>query len=156
MAKRPYGSDPDADKEGEHLSQSNILTVRPDGPLQFEGDLTVQDADGNVLLQGNEAWLCRCGRSQDKPYCDGTHKQCGFTDPAVFEDARSEPLQSDSGHLTLIVKQNAMLLVKGPLTLVSQDGRSGSTRNRTALCRCGESKNKPFCDASHNACGFRG
>lgn len=138
------------------MSQSNRLIVRPDGPLQFEGDLTVQDAEGNVLLQGNEAWLCRCGQSQDKPYCDGTHKRCGFTDPAVFEDTRSEPLQGDGASLTLIVKQHAMLLAKGPLTLVSRDGRSGSTRNRAALCRCGESKNKPFCDASHNACGFRG
>lgn len=138
------------------MSKANILIVRPDGPLQFSGEITLEDAEGTVLQQGEEAWLCRCGQSQDKPFCDGAHKQCGFSDPAVFEDSRRESLESESGPLTLTLKPDAMLIARGPLTIRSQDGNSESTRNRAALCRCGQSQNKPFCDASHKQCGFRG
>lgn len=138
------------------MSKPNVLIVRPDGPLQFEGDIILKDADGQVLQQGEEAWLCRCGQSQHRPFCDGTHKQCGFSDPAEFDDVRSESLERDSGPLTLTLKPDAMLIASGPLMIHSLDGRSTSTRNRAALCRCGHSHNKPFCDASHKRCGFRG
>jgi CDGSH-type Zn-finger protein len=138
------------------VSKPNILIVRPDGPLQFSGEIILEDAGGNVLQQGDEAWLCRCGQSQNRPFCDGAHKRCGFTDPAVFTDSRRETLASESGPLTLSLKPDAMLIAKGPLTIRSRDGRSESTRNRAALCRCGRSKNKPFCDASHKHDGFSG
>lgn len=138
------------------MSKANILIVRTDGPLQFSGEITLEDAEGTVIQQGEEAWLCRCGQSQDKPFCDGAHMQCGFSDLAEFEDSRREPLESEAGPLTLTLKPDAMLIAKGPLTIRSQDGSSESTRNRAALCRCGQSQNKPFCDASHKQCGFRG
>ncbi|MFP3874501.1 MAG: CDGSH iron-sulfur domain-containing protein [Thiohalophilus sp.] len=138
------------------MSKPNILIVRPDGPLQFEGEITLVDGDGNLLLNGDEAWLCRCGQSQDRPFCDGAHKRCGFADPARFDDDRREALADDSTALHLTLKTDAMLIAKGPLTIRSKDGSSVSTRNRAALCRCGQSRNKPFCDASHKQCGFRG
>jgi len=138
------------------LAKPNTIIVRPNGPLQCQGDITVQDAEGNILLQGDEAWLCRCGQSKDKPFCDGTHKNIGFTDPAGFEDLRGEPKESETGPLIITVKSNAMLSAKGPVTICSQDEKSVSTRNRIALCRCGQSGNKPFCDGSHNRCGFKG
>ncbi len=138
------------------MSKSNAIIIRPNGPLQCEGDITLQDTDGNCLSQANEAWLCRCGWSKDKPFCDGAHKDCGFADPAVFEDLRGEPLESETGPLTITIKPNSMLSVRGPVTIRSRDGKSVSTRNRAALCRCGESGNKPFCDASHHRCGFVG
>jgi CDGSH-type Zn-finger protein len=37
-------------------------------------------ADGSVLYEGEKAALCRCGRSANKPFCDGTHKTVGFED----------------------------------------------------------------------------
>lgn len=138
------------------MSKPNILVIRPDGPLQFEGEISLEDGEGNCLLRGDEAWLCRCGQSQDKPFCDGAHKHCGFTDPARFEDERREALEAGSGPLLLTLKTDAMLIARGPLTIHSKDGSSSTTRNRAALCRCGQSQNKPFCDASHKQCGFRG
>ena len=48
------------------------------------------------------------------------------------------------------------LLVRGPFTLTDQDGNEIEVRNRTiALCRCGRSRRKPFCDGMHKAVGWR-
>jgi CDGSH-type Zn-finger protein len=48
------------------------------------------------------------------------------------------------------------LLVRGPFTLTDQDGTEIEVHNRTiALCRCGRSRRKPFCDGTHKAVGWR-
>jgi len=50
-----------------------------DGPLQMSGGVTVQDASGKEKsFDKTDAWLCRCGASKDKPYCDGSHQKIGF------------------------------------------------------------------------------
>ena len=48
------------------------------GPLLLSGGVRILDADGTVLYEGEKAALCRCGRSGNKPFCDGTHKTVGF------------------------------------------------------------------------------
>lgn len=133
--------------------------VRPDGPLicgSEEGVVTVQDTDGNLLAQAQELALCRCGGSANKPFCDGSHKQNGFRAEQEFSDERGEDITGQSGELVINVKPNAMLFLKGPVTIFSRSGRSVTTRCKGALCRCGASENKPFCDASHKQCGFEG
>ena len=58
------------------------IRVRDDGPLVIEGPLTLVDADGNAFeLPVNKPLvaLCRCGQSKNKPFCDGSHKTCGFS-----------------------------------------------------------------------------
>ena len=57
------------------------VTVKllPDGPLQVKGEVEVVDAQGAPLpLKGGDVYLCRCGQSANKPFCDGTHKRVGF------------------------------------------------------------------------------
>jgi CDGSH-type Zn-finger protein/uncharacterized Fe-S cluster protein YjdI len=56
------------------------LTVTPhnNGPLQMTGAVRIMDAFGDTIYQGDDTWLCRCGGSQNKPFCDGTHKKIGF------------------------------------------------------------------------------
>ena len=49
---------------------------------------------------------------------------------------------------------NGPLLVTGGIALTRTDGTTDQVRNRMALCRCGESANKPYCDGSHAAVGF--
>jgi CDGSH-type Zn-finger protein len=60
------------------------LTVNNNGSLKVEGDFEIVDKDGNVYnLQGREiVSICRCGFSQNKPFCDGAHKG-KFEDEAV-------------------------------------------------------------------------
>lgn len=62
-----------------HLSATRI-TVRDNGSLRIEGDFEIVDQNGNAFgLGGRTAIsLCRCGHSQNKPFCDGSHKREGF------------------------------------------------------------------------------
>jgi CDGSH-type Zn-finger protein len=57
------------------------IRVRDDGPLIVEGAFEVVDAEGRAFpLPAHKPLvaLCRCGRSGTKPFCDGSHKACGF------------------------------------------------------------------------------
>ena len=57
------------------------ITVMPNGPLRVQGKgIVVKDPSGGVFdLAGRETVsLCRCGHSQNKPFCDGAHKGAGF------------------------------------------------------------------------------
>lgn len=134
----------------------NRIMVRPDGPLIVEGDLRLQDADENLLEENDTLVLCRCGLSARKPYCDGSHKQAGFQAGQAFSDERAEDISGVDGQLVITVKADAMLVVNGPVEIISRDGSSHTSRTRAALCRCGHSARKPFCDVSHMKCSFKG
>lgn len=54
---------------------ARIIATR-NGPYKVE-DGRVEDADGNVLKEGT-LFLCRCGQSGNKPFCDGTHSRVAF------------------------------------------------------------------------------
>lgn len=56
------------------------VTVFNNGPLRLEGDFEICDAGGNSFgLGGRTAiGLCRCGKSENKPFCDGKHNATGF------------------------------------------------------------------------------
>ena len=56
------------------------ITVRNDGSLRVEGDFEIVDQDGKVfgLAGRTKIGLCRCGHSETKPFCDGTHKKMNF------------------------------------------------------------------------------
>ena len=58
-----------------------VIKVRHNGPYKVTGPITLIDADENeydIGERGETIVLCRCGGSQSKPFCDGTHKQIGF------------------------------------------------------------------------------
>lgn len=62
------------------MSQIQIR-VRDHGPLLVEGSFTLLDADGQPFALAADkpaVALCRCGHSAKRPFCDGTHKTCGF------------------------------------------------------------------------------
>lgn len=56
---------------------TTIKTV-DNGPIQIKGDFQVVDHEGTVYETRRTAFLCRCGHSATKPFCDGTHKKIGF------------------------------------------------------------------------------
>lgn len=62
---------------------SNVsIRIRDNGPFLVEGSFTLLDGEGNpVPLDPNKPAfaLCRCGASANKPFCDGSHKGCGFS-----------------------------------------------------------------------------
>lgn len=54
------------------------ITPAPGGPLAIKGDAELRSADGQVCYRGNRLFLCRCGASENKPFCDGSHSRIGF------------------------------------------------------------------------------
>lgn len=56
------------------------ITTLGHGPLEVSGPVTVRTASGEVVFEGERTFLCRCGHSAKKPFCDGSHKREGFTD----------------------------------------------------------------------------
>jgi len=54
------------------------VRVLENGPLLLRGHLRVLGADGTQLAELERAALCRCGNSQNKPFCDGSHARVGF------------------------------------------------------------------------------
>jgi CDGSH-type Zn-finger protein len=219
------------------------VTVSENGPYLVVGDIPlarqtiVADAEG-----GSETWqegelivhrpkyaLCRCGDSQSKPFCDGSHLKNGFdgTETASREpylkqaktfdgptlaltDAEqlcafarfcdphgqvwAQVSQTDnpqvraqfarqvnhcpSGRLVAWDKATGQpvetalpvsigliedppehcsgpLWLRGNIPVIAADGFAYEVRNRVTLCRCGQSKNKPFCDGSHATIHFQ-
>jgi CDGSH-type Zn-finger protein len=64
------------------------ITVNKNGSLRIEGDFEIVDPEGKPygLAGRTVVSLCRCGQSKNKPFCDSTHKTCGFAhEPAAFE-----------------------------------------------------------------------
>ena len=64
------------------------ISVLNNGPLRVKGDVTVKDSQGDTYdLRGREAIsLCRCGHSENKPFCDGSHNRKGFDHEAKAFD----------------------------------------------------------------------
>lgn len=56
------------------------VTILKDGPLMVEGKLDISKANGEPIECGEKVFLCRCGGSSKKPFCDGTHKKIEFKD----------------------------------------------------------------------------
>jgi CDGSH-type Zn-finger protein len=64
------------------------ITVNNDGSIRIEGDFEILDPQGQPFgLAGRTViGLCRCGASQNKPFCDGSHARTGFQDKVVARD----------------------------------------------------------------------
>ena len=64
----------------EEYSLETKVEVLANGPLLVYGTLSVKDKDGNSERKNKTTAFCRCGASNNKPYCDGSHIQLGFKD----------------------------------------------------------------------------
>ena len=195
------------------------ITVAENGPYIVKDCPTLKGMmDGKTYQTGETTALCRCGGSQNKPFCDGTHARIGFsgakdhdrvpdhrdnyqgdgieihdnrgicahagrcTDglPEVFRlkkepfvDAKAEPAdkiaatiqQCPSGALSysmdeqargdadsepvVAIVPNGPYAIRGDTELIHAEWLEGASRDRFTLCRCGKSKNKPFCSGAH-------
>ncbi len=64
----------------ENIKENVTIQLMENGPLIVKGLKTLRDANGNpVEMKKDTIALCRCGASQNKPFCDGAHKKIGFT-----------------------------------------------------------------------------
>jgi len=201
------------------------IEIRPDGPYAVTGVETFRNGDGKAIVHAEQVMkLCRCGGSQNKPFCDGTHRRNGFSGARIadgskdkletysgpgitirdnrsvcahagyctdgqakvfkygsepwIDPAGAQPQQivetirhCPSGALSYSIdgaepkpeewKPSIEVLKDGPYAVLGVELKGvafaqGVPRERYTLCRCGASKNKPFCDGSHYDVGFKG
>lgn len=197
----------------------------PNGPFCLKGDAPLLDRDGSPVETEGEAYLCRCGGSKDKPFCDQTHQKINFdskatADPALDQrkdyegkeirvhdnraicshagyctgglpsvfNVKSRPWINADGAAAEKVAETVGQCPSGALSY-SQDGEEhrdhqaneevrafpkgpyyvrggveleiepkrwgqGASEEHYALCRCGASANKPFCDGAHRSSDF--
>lgn len=129
----------------------NLVVVSPAGPLYVRGDIELagRDEQGSPFRVA----LCRCGQSANKPFCDNAHKKDVFSDSGAV-GARGPGVEAHGGKLTVKLAENGPLLLRGNFKIMASSGRIAFEGTKAALCRCGGSKNKPFCDGTHSSNGF--
>ena len=128
----------------------NTVRVRENGPLAFRAEMEIVGVSPAL-----RATLCRCGASKHKPFCDMSHVAAGFAATGEAATRESQPLAVRDGRLRITPAPDGPLLVEGNLEICSGTGRTIDRVVKTALCRCGQSANKPFCDGSHLRSGFQ-
>jgi CDGSH-type Zn-finger protein/uncharacterized Fe-S cluster protein YjdI len=128
----------------------NLATLREGGPYAFRAHLQI---DG--VPAGFRATLCRCGASKNKPYCDGSHHEIGFSATGEPPTGKTDMLPVRDGVLAIDPQPNGPLRVRGNLEVLSGTGRAVARVTSAYLCRCGGSANKPFCDGTHAKIGFK-
>ena len=236
-------------RETNSSSQRKIV-ISKDGPYHIHGGITLHRKEivyseldepltwrkVNTISTSTDYALCRCGQSNNKPFCDGSHSTSSFdgtetadTSPTVEQQKIIEGVNIDginirvksnhslcvharfcfnrygnlnkmlpsaedvrirsqviamvercpSGALTYEIEcdcdtsneyknvepdlptaigiiPDGPLWITGGIRIERADGQPIEIRNRVTLCRCGESKNKPFCDGTHNEINFTG
>ena len=199
------------------------VELQKDGPLKVSGLTAFKNSRGEAIAARKTVFLCRCGDSRNRPFCDGTHVRTGFTDarsddrvpdklesyegreltvldnrgvcshagyctaglPAVWRSAAEPWIDPDgadkaavveiirkcpSGALSYLedgqlrtdfheaaeiqVSRDGPYVVRGGVELKDCEFGEGASREHYVLCRCGASRNKPFCDGSHWYAGF--
>ena len=137
----------------ETASAENTVNVSYNGPLFVRGQLEIEGAPSDAPGLNFRAALCRCGQSNNKPYCDNSHESAGFKDYGAVGET-GEPSTESGGPLQIKPVKDGPLMLKGHVRISSSSGRGAWNGQRVFLCRCGASKNKPFCDGSHKQVGF--
>ena len=132
----------------------NVVSVMYNGPLYVRGDLEIDGASEDMPGVRFRAALCRCGQSKSKPFCDNSHEAAGFQDYGAVGET-GDGFDAPGGKLTVSRAPNGPFLLSGNFTIAAASGRKAWKGKKAALCRCGHSSNKPFCDGSHKEAGFR-
>ena len=143
-------------KDGGPAAQAperNRINVASDGPLYVSGELSIKGAAEDMEGVRHRAALCRCGASSNKPFCDNSHQKDGFRDSGAVGETGAG-IEAEGGALEVSPAPNGPLIASGNLMIVTSSGREAWSGTTAALCRCGASKNKPFCDGQHKQVGF--
>jgi len=132
----------------------NEARLNENGPLILRG--RIRGAAPGVALPADytQVALCRCGASGSKPLCDSSHARIGFVDAGRCAKPPESSGQFADGDVVLNPIPNGPLRIDGWFELITSDGQRYLCGEKTWLCRCGASSNKPFCDGTHKKIGF--
>lgn len=133
----------------------NRVQVTRNGPLHLRGTIELRSDEAST--REVRMALCRCGESRNRPFCDNSHRAIRFVDPGDVFEGNVKPAETgEERALRIEPEPNGPYHLEGPFEIESADGRVRLAGGRATLCRCGASRNKPFCDGSHRTEGFRG
>ena len=140
----------------EPAPEVNVVVPDPDGPLYLSGDIEVVAQGGTPVIRDTRIALCRCGASKNRPFCDGSHWDAGFDDAGRLGEGGT-PAQdgAPAGPLRVAFGAGGPLFLQGRFLLASATGDARRELGEATLCRCGVSRNKPFCDGSHTETELR-
>ena len=141
-------------ERGEQARRPTLVVPIEDGPLVVLGDLDVRTPEGETIAREYRLTLCRCGRTQNQPFCDNSHLATGFRSASYSgrsPTASGEPPPSDRGQspTTITPKRDGPLEFDGRVVVTTQIGQLLAESESLVFCRCGRSASKPFCDDSH-------
>lgn len=156
VSRCPTGSLTFERKDGgaaELPDRENTVLVSDRGPLYVRGDLRIAGVPDDMPGVAFRAALCRCGKSANKPFCDNSHEGVSFADHGPIGDTGTSPVEP-GGPLEITPLRDGPLLLHGDVTLIAGNGRRAWRGAKVALCRCGESASKPFCDGTHTTIDF--
>ncbi len=138
----------------EAIPEANTILPAVHGPVYIQGNVRITTPDGETL-QDTRVALCRCGASDNKPFCDNSHLKIDFqaADRSTYPQGEAHEMEA-SGPLEITPLTGGPYLLQGNFEIRNADGQSLFHGHKTALCRCGASQNKPFCDGSHRSIGF--
>lgn len=136
----------------EPIPSTNTVTLVPDGPLYVRGEIKIISPQGTVLHKDKRISLCRCGNSNNKPFCDNSHIASGYKSgrPKVGSQVES----GRGGTLQITPIENGPYQLLGNVEIVDASEGTVFTGKMIRLCRCGRSEEMPFCDNSHLHNGF--
>ena len=119
--------------------EKGTITIRPNGPYRVDGEVPLEGPDGQPYELKPAYSLCRCGKSANKPYCDASHKECGFvgTEVADSESSGEPAVAGEVGAAVIRIVRDGPYEVFGAPTLTYSDGRTCETSSFYRLCRCG-------------------
>ena len=129
------------------LDVANELQVTTGGPLKMTGNITLISEDGTVS-HTNSLSLCRCGASKSRPFCDDQHLAIEFFDGGAVTQLSDWMPVTRPQTVTVTCVKNGPLKFRGYLRIFNKKGQECITMSG-ALCRCGKSSKKPFCDNKH-------
>lgn len=143
------------DGVAETVPTANVILVTDNGEYQIRGDVTLSSMGGEVIAEEYRMTLCRCGASANKPFCDNSHKEAEFSAAGEVVDNSAETADlTPTGKLAIVTAPNGPLLLQGNFEIHDAQGTSIFRGEKAALCRCGGSTNKPFCDGTHSKIDF--
>jgi len=132
----------------------NEIHLQKDGPLFLRGNLQLNQTP-ELSVAENRIALCRCGASKNKPFCDNSHSEAEFRDDGNLGKNILSQEEQEGAILGVTPVKNGPVIIQGPVTLKDSTLTNSHEGSKGAVCRCGLSKNKPYCDGSHKPAGFQ-
>ena len=137
----------------ESPDETNVVRVRRRGPLYMRGSFRLLHPDGETSDETRLA-LCRCGLSENKPFCDNSHVGAEFAHDGSLAEVSLKTEDDAPPTAEVQPRPDGPVLVSGAMEVAGADG-SVVHCTAAAFCRCGHSSTKPFCDGTHRKVGFK-